>query len=276
MARLLDEPLGALLDVPAAGPVRPEVAAFVARIATLAFTTASVATPAATARALATNTPETLLGAFAELLTAGGRTGAAAPLAAAFLRGRVALADALARSGGVWRADEAQTQLRVSRTTLLQWREAGRVLAVPLSESFVYPVAQFAPAATDLAPPRPYPAMTEILAVARGRLTPGELAGLLATPQPGLAGADGAPRTGFATIAAGEAARVVAMVRHVTTAPDADADADAPDALAPARDALDPAADAGGPHETAAVSATTATTTAATRRPRRPVRPRHG
>lgn len=223
MARLLDEPLASLLDVPTSGPVRPEVAAFVARIATLAFTTASVAPPAATARALAANTPETLLAAFAELLMAGGRAGASAPLAAGLLRGRVALADALAQSGGVWRADEAQARLKVSRTTLLQWREAGRILALPLADSFAYPVAQFAPPATDLESPRPFPAIAAVVAAADGRLTAVELAGLLATPQPALAAAGGPPRTGFAAIADDDAARVVGMVRHVVSAPDADA-----------------------------------------------------
>lgn len=227
MARLLDESLATLLDVPVTGAVRPEVAAFVARVATLAFTTASAVPPTATIRALAANTPESLLGAFAELLTtANVGPGAPAPFAAALLRGRVVLADVLARSGGVWRADEAQARLRVSRTTLLQWRDAGRVLAVPVADSFVYPVAQFAPPATDLEAPRPYPAMADVLAAARGRLTSGELAGLLATPQASLAAADGEPRTGFAAIAAGDAARVVGMVRHVGSAPDADAPAE--------------------------------------------------
>ncbi len=227
MARLLNQPLAAFVEVPFAGPVPPEVAAFVARVATLAFTTASVAPPGATARALAANSPQGLLGAFAELLTAGGHPATRDPVADAFLRGRVALATALEASGGVWRADEAQRHLRVSRTTLLQWREGRRVLAVPVGDSFVYPVAQFEPPATDLEPPRAYPAIADVLAAAADHLTAGELAGLLATPQPGLAVDDGPPRTGFAAIADGDGPLVVSMVRHVVASPDADAHDDA-------------------------------------------------
>jgi hypothetical protein len=225
MARLLDQPLAAFLEAgsaPAPARETPEVAAFVARVAALAYMAASQAPAAATARALATNSPEALLGAFAELLTTAPRPGGD-PVAQAFLHGRLRLAQALEATGGVWRTDEAQRRLQVGRSTLQQWRDAGRVLALPVGDSFVYPTAQFAAPATDLEPPRPYPEVAPLLAAAGDALTPTELAGLLATPQAGLAGPDGVPRTGFAALAAGDGARVVAMVRHVTASPDADA-----------------------------------------------------
>ena len=79
--------------------------------------------------------------------------------------------------------------------------------------------AQFAPAATDLDAPRPYPAMAAVLEAA-GTLTPHELFVFLATPQEAL-GVDGGPaRSGFEAIAAGDGERVADLVAFLATPDD--------------------------------------------------------
>src|SRR5688572_2408754 len=100
-AMILDRPLEALLDAPGVTEVCPQVEAFVARVATLALTVGAASSSAAVTRALAAGTPEALLGAFAELLVAQGPSATGAEVA---LRGRVALAEVIRRSGGLWRA----------------------------------------------------------------------------------------------------------------------------------------------------------------------------
>lgn len=222
MATLLDQPLHTFVEAHGER-VPPQTEAFVARVASLAYDVAAVSSPAALARALASGSPAALLRELAALLLA---RGIAAPEAEARLRGELAIAEALERTGGLWRADEAQAALRVSRAALHAWRAAGRVLALPLVDgSFGYPVAQFVPGASDATPPRPHPDLAAVLAAA-GPLTPHELFGFLATSQPALA-PPGAPnsaaaaRTGFEALHAGDAARVVALLAHLTTPDDA-------------------------------------------------------
>lgn len=149
--------------------------------------------------------------------------GLTTPEAEARLRGELAIGEALERTGGMWRADEAQARLHVSRAALHAWRSGGRVLALALADgSFGYPVAQFVPAAVDTSPPRPHPELPAVLAAGRA-LTPYELFGFLATPQPTLA-ADAAPdqpRTGFEALHAGDAGQVIDLLGYLTTADDA-------------------------------------------------------
>ena len=218
MATLLNEPLASLLDAPGGTDVPAQVEALVVRMASLALTVADSAPAAAVTRALAAGSPEAFLSAFAELLIA---RGGVTPGALAMLRGRIALADLLQQSGGVLRADEAQTRLGVTRATLQSWRDTKKVIALPLSDgSFGYPVAQFAPPATDLERPRPLPGIAEVLAASADALEPSELVALLATPQEALAGVDGRPRTGFGALAEGNVESVVGLIEHVVTPAD--------------------------------------------------------
>jgi len=218
MATLLNEPLANLLDTPGITDVSAQVEALVVRMASLALTVADAAPAAAVTRALAAASPEAFLAAFAELLVARGVT---APGALAMLRGRIALADVLKESGGLLRADEAQARLGVTRATLQSWRDTKKILALPLSDgSFGYPVAQFAPPATDLERPRPLPGIADVLAAAGDALAPSELIALLAARRDAFAGADGRPRTGFAALAEGDVGLVVGLVAHVTTPAD--------------------------------------------------------
>jgi hypothetical protein len=218
MATLLDQPLEALLDAPGVTDVSPQVEAFVARVATLALTVGAASATAAVTRALAAGTPEALLGVFADLLA---MRSPSAPGAEAALRGRIALAEVIRQSGGLWRADEAPARLGVTRATLQAWRDGQKVLALRLGDaSYGYPVAQFAPPASDLAHPRPLAGLAEVLAAVGDRLSAEEVAALLATPQPALAGAGGAPRSGFEALAAGDVALVVGLVEHVVTPAD--------------------------------------------------------
>ncbi len=223
MATLLDQPLHTFVEG-SAERVPPQTEAFVARVAELAYELAAVSSPAALARALASGSPAALLREVAGLVLA---RGLSSPDSEARLRGEVAVAEALERTGGLWRADEAQAALGVSRAALHAWRAAGRVLALPLADgSFGYPVAQFVRGASDAVPPRPHPDLPRVLAAA-GPLTPHELFGVLAAPQPALADgeAPAEPPTGFDALHAGGAARVAALLRHLTTPDDADAPA---------------------------------------------------
>lgn len=128
-------------------------------------------------------------------------------------RGRRALDEALAATGGAWTAEHAKDRLGVSRRTLLKWRREGRILALPRADgAFVYPVAQFGAPATDADPPRPFGAIRQILARAGEAASPDALFSLLATPQSMLADADGAPLTPFAALAAGRNDEVVAFI----------------------------------------------------------------
>ena len=219
MATLLDQPLHAFIDAPAER-VSPQAEAFVARLASLAYEVAADSPPAALTRALASGSPAAFLREVVALLLA---RGLSTPEAEARLRGELAIGEALERTGGLWRADEAQAALRVSRAALHAWRAGGRVLALPLADgSFGYPVAQFVPAEADTAPPRPHPDLPAVLAAGRS-LTPYELFGLLATPQPALAADDAPdqPRTAFEALHAGDAEQVVDLLTYLTTADDA-------------------------------------------------------
>lgn len=215
MATLFDTPFGAILGAPRSADLSAEGEAFVVRLAGMAANVVGQASSAAVIKALASSTPELFLAAFADLLAA---SSSSAPGARAMLRGRIALMDALARHGGMWRAAEAQEQLGVTRAALQQWREAKKVIALPLVDgSFGYPVAQFAQPKTDLEKPRPLPGVAEVLAAAGDTLSPAELISLLSVPQPYLGG-----RTGFELLHV-DPDPVIAMVRHVATPDDADA-----------------------------------------------------
>lgn len=215
---LLDEPLAALIDAPGVTEVSPQVGAFVARIATLALTVGAASASPALNRALAAGTPESLLGAFADLLAA---HGVSAPGAQVALRGRIAVADVVRQAGGLWRAEEAQRRLGVTRATLQTWRAQRKVLALAMDDgSFGYPVVQFAAPPTDLGRPRPLPGLGAVLAAVGDRLAAEETLALLATPQPALGAVNGVARTGFAALAAGDVAHVVALAEHVVTPAD--------------------------------------------------------
>ena len=157
---------------------------------------------------------------------------------AVMLRGRVALAEAVEATGGVWSTEVALERLQVSRQTLLNWRRERRVLALPRAgNTFVYPVAQFAAPGSDADVPRPYEVIQQIALRVGAHLTPEELVGLLATPQDMLARDDGHPMTPFAAIAAGAGDDVLRLVDwFVTPADDGapDAPGDAPALHAPA------------------------------------------
>jgi hypothetical protein len=216
MTALLEQPLKALIGAPGVTDVSPQVEAFTARMATLALLVGGTSSSSALTKALAAGSDEAFLGAFAELMAA---RGASAPGAQTLLRGRIALASALERSGGLWGADEAQAQIGVSRATLQNWRDTKKVLALQLSDgSFGYPVAQFAAPETDVDHPRPLPGMMDVLETASSGLTAAELIALLATQQPALG-----DRTGFQALAANDTAAVVALVAHVVTPADAGA-----------------------------------------------------
>lgn len=225
MLTLLERSLLELVDAPSRR-VSPEAEAFVVRLATLAYDLAMATSTRALAPALATSSSAALMRAVSELLLT---QRSASPEAEALLRGELLVADALERTGGLWRADAAQAALGVSRAALHDWRAARRVLALPLADgSFGYPVAQFAPAASDVDAPRPHRGMAAVLEAA-GTLTPHELFVFLATPQPAL-GENGpagtAPRTGFEALAAGDDERVADLVAFLMTPDDASAEPD--------------------------------------------------
>ena len=215
---IFDQTLGAMVAAPAGTKVAPEAEAVVARMAQLAFDVASSAGKGELMRALSTGSSVAFLRVFAELLVSASGPSTAAMEA---LRGRLSLAEAVELSGGLWRADEAQAALGVTRATLQAWRDGGRVLALPQGDgSFAYPVAQFLAPATDLERPRPDPAISEVIRAAGDALGVHELFLLLAPPQPALPSASGEPRTGFEAIRAGDGALVAALVSHVVTPSD--------------------------------------------------------
>ncbi|MBK6485655.1 MAG: hypothetical protein IPF98_02050 [Gemmatimonadetes bacterium] len=221
MTAIFDQTLGTMVAAPAGARVAPEAEAVVARMAQLAFEVASSAGRGELLRALATGSSVAFLRVFAELLVSSTGPSAAAMEA---LRGQLALAESVELSGGLWRADEAQAALGVSRATLQSWRDAGRVIALPQGDgSYAYPVAQFLPPATDLDRPRPDPAIGDVLRAAGTAIGVHELFLLLAAPQPALATAGGGERTGFEALRAGEGALVEALVAHVVTPSDAGA-----------------------------------------------------
>lgn len=111
--------------------------------------------------------------------------------------------------------------LRVTRQTLQQWRNQGRVLALARPDgSFSYPLAQFKRPEADTGLPRPYEVIRQINDIVGARLSPEELVGLLASPQAMLVGSDGTNSSPFAAIAAGEVEGVLALVRWVVTPAD--------------------------------------------------------
>ena len=221
MASILDQPLRALLSPDQVGKLGPEGEAVVVRLAQMAASVALTMGKTEILCALSASTPASFLSVLAERLA-----GANAPTLDALeaLRGRIALAEAVERTGGLWRADEAQRELGVSRATLQSWRDSGRVLAPPLGDgSFGYPIVQFVRPATDLEPPRPHPHVAAILAAAGSALQAPELFQVLAAPQATLADAEGRMRTGFEAMHAGDGELVAGMIAHLATPADAGA-----------------------------------------------------
>lgn len=230
---MLDQPLRAVVHAAADARLTPLAEAVVARVAAMTYELVRHASPAAMLTAAASGTNAALVGALAELV--GSEAHAPDPLALARLRGQVTLATRVAESGGVWPADIAIEQLNVTRSTLQNWRMSRRVVALERDDgSFAYPVAQFERPRSDLTSPRPYPILAQLGAIVADRLTSEELVALLATPQEVLAGADGAARTAFDALAAGDADAVIALVTHAVTPADEGAplvDGDAPQAV---------------------------------------------
>lgn len=220
MPTILDQSLGDLLDVSSESEtISPSVEAFVTRVAGLALELAQGAPPASLVRALGAVTNAGFVSAFAELLMFEGPR--SNDRLQSLLRGRVALAELVESTGGMWSAAEAEKYLGRTRATLQNWRDQRRVIALRQGDgSYKYPVVQFAPAPTDLEPPAPLLGLSEVLTTAGDALTPEELVAVLASPQEMLTAADGRPRTGFEALAAGDADRVVALLRHVVTPAD--------------------------------------------------------
>ncbi len=218
MSSMLDQPLSALLEPGQAGKLGPEGEAVVARLAQMAATIALTMGKSELLIALSASTPAGFLGVLAERLAC-----AAPPNESALeaLRGKVALAETIRSSGGLWRADEAQRELHVSRATLQAWRDNRRVLALPMGDgSFGYPVVQFTRPSSDLEAPKPHPAMANVLEAAGDRIEAPELFLVLASPQPALAKPGGEARTGFEAMHEGDAASVVGLIRHLVTPAD--------------------------------------------------------
>jgi hypothetical protein len=158
------------------------------------------------------STPE-LLATFLDLAAMAGEF-ETDPVGAARLRGREALLRLIERTGGAWTPGEATKQLGVSREALRQWREGRRVLALPTTEGFRYPVAQFATG--GLGAPRPYGELREVLVAAGEGLTAEELFAMLSRP---LVAIDDA-RTGWEVLAAQDRealARLIDALRHRAT-----------------------------------------------------------
>ena len=220
---MIDQPLRTLVQADA-GEARlsPIEEAVVVRVATMVYELVQRASPAAVMTAAASGSNAALVGALADLV--GAEAASPDPIAAARLRGQVAVATRLTESGGVWGADEAIDQLRVTRSTLQNWRTARRVIALERDDgSFAYPVAQFEPPRSDLQAPRPYPAMATIGACAKDALSAEELVVLLATPHERLGTGTRAARTGFEALADGDASLVIDLVADVARPADADA-----------------------------------------------------
>ncbi len=218
MTAFFDRPVGSIVEA-SGGSVAPEAQAVVARMAQMAYDVASSVGKGELLRALSTSSPTAFLGVFAELMAT---CAPASSDAVNALRGRLALAQWIEKSGGLWRADEAQEELGVSRATLQSWRDSQRILALPMGDgSFGYPVAQFAAPDSDLERPRPHPAVAEILQAAGDSIAPQELFLILAAPQPALALARGGePRSGFDAIRDGDGNLVASLVTHMVTPAD--------------------------------------------------------
>ncbi len=217
---ILDQPLRAVVQADASDlRLTPLAEAVVARVASMVYRLVSQASPAAVMSAAASGSNAALVGALADLV--GVEAQAPDPVALARLRGSVALATRVAESGGVWPADKAIEQLKVTRSTLQNWRMLRRVVALERDDgSFAYPVAQFQQPRSDMSSPRPYPALIQLGAIVGDRLTPEELVVLLATPQEELANADGRARTAFDALADGDVDAVTALVVRVVTPAD--------------------------------------------------------
>ena len=218
---MFDQRMGDVVSIPGRPAPTPEVEALVVRLARLARDAFGEAPEASVLDALASASDVGLLTIFAHVVSL--RPVEAHPVMDAILRGQLAVAELIARSGGLWSADVAMEKLDVSRQTLANWRRSWRVLAIPRLETFEYPVAQFRPAGGRGMRPEPYTEMREILLIAGGQLAPIEVLSVLATPQDALATADGAPRTGFTALHEGHGQHVIAFVRMLVRRDDEDA-----------------------------------------------------
>jgi hypothetical protein len=209
---------GASVPAPPRSPIAESVAA---RAAGLAAALVDRASPATLLNAASAPTDSAFLGAMADLLL---ETAYPDSVASARLRGRIALARAIEQAGGLWTADQAQHELGVKRSTLQNWRDDGRVLALAAADgSFLYPIAQFEPPATDLTRPRPFPAIAAITAKASNTLSSEELIALLCVPQPMLSDANDLAISPFDALARGREDSVLAMLDWLREDPDADA-----------------------------------------------------
>lgn len=212
MSALLKKPLEALVDAPET-PASDLAEALTVRMASLTLSIGAAAGRGELLRALSAGSATQFLSAVVDVFAAHQPHDLRAVLR---LKGRAELLKALEESGGLWRADEAQEQLRVGRAALQAWRRDRKVLALPLPDgSFGYPIAQFAPPDSDLQAPRPYPAIETVLQFVGDALTAEELFLLLATRQDALASPDGEWRSAFECIAVGEGALVLALLEHV-------------------------------------------------------------
>ena len=222
MSNFLTEPF--LMVVHEEGPaplLSPASEIFLRRVATLVYGLARRAPQTAVMQAASAGSDTALIRALADMVITEAPADA---MATALLRGRLALAECLEASGGVWTAEEAVDTLRVKRQTLQLWRDQGRVIALRRSDgSYSYPIAQFAPATSDASVPRPYDAIRTMHELVGGHLSAEELVSLFATPQPMLRDAAGHEQTPFQVLAAGDVDRVLDLVRWVVTPPDADA-----------------------------------------------------
>jgi hypothetical protein len=219
MTTIFDRPLGDLIANASQRRATHDAGEIlIARMASLVYDLVQRAPRSAVLQAAASGSSVGMIGAVVELLRY--ETPSSDDRVRSMLTGRVALAKALQESGGILLADEAPGHLSVTRATLQNWRDKGRVLALQVADgSFVYPVGQFEQPSNDATHPRPYKAIEEIRKTAGDWLTVDELIGLLVSRQDFLANADGA-RTGFQALADGDAARVIEMVRHVATPAD--------------------------------------------------------
>jgi hypothetical protein len=213
MGALLKQPFLTMIQADASGPELSTASEILlARISSVVYGLLQRAPQSAVEQAAASGSNAVMMHHVATMMIT--ESPAEDAWAVALLRGSVALAERLEASGGVWAADEAVANLQVSRQTLQQWRTQGRILALPRRDgSFSYPLAQFKPAAADTSAPRPYDAIQQITGIVRSRMSPEELVGWLATEQPMLASAGGAPVTPFAALAAGDTQRVLDALR---------------------------------------------------------------
>jgi len=223
----LDQPIGALIQKPAnSHPISEAGQIVLSRVAALVYELVLRAPKAELAQVAASGSSAAFVGGLAELLRY--ETPSTDDRLQSLLAGRLRLAKALEASGGVLLTDEATKRLGVTRSTLQNWRDTHRVLALKAADgSHLYPVGQFEQPTTDAQQPRPFEAIKEIREIVGDALTVDELIGILASPQRMLA-LDGVERTGFQALADGHAALVLDMIRHALSTDDADAPALAP------------------------------------------------